>query len=46
MMVHFRNSYSSKVWVAIMRYNKDACGGEGDNWETMGWWAINPGDEV
>ncbi len=45
MMVHFHNSYPSKVWVAIMQYNPDTCGEDGD-WETEGWWGIDPGGEV
>jgi uncharacterized membrane protein len=41
--VSFRNSYGKTVWVAIMRYNPDSCGGYGD-WETAGWWQIAPGE--
>jgi hypothetical protein len=45
MMVHFRNSYPSKVWVAIMCYDPVGCRGDGD-WATQGWWGIAPGQEV
>jgi len=46
MQVHFRNSYGPKVWIAIMRYNPSSCGGEYGDWQTLGWWAINTGEEV
>jgi uncharacterized membrane protein len=42
-MLAFANRYPAKVWVAIMFYSPETCGGEGGNWETMGWWGINPG---
>jgi hypothetical protein len=29
-----------------MWYDTDACGGEGGNWATEGWWNLNPGDSV
>lgn len=45
MNVYFRNSYSAKVWVAIMRYDLDSCGEYG-NWATEGWWGINPGEQI
>src|SRR6476659_423149 len=45
MKVQFRNSYPSKVWVAVMYYSPDACKEYG-RWETAGWWGINPGDQV
>lgn len=45
MKVHFRNSYSSKVWVAIMKFDPDSCRDTG-NWATQGWWGINPGQQV
>jgi uncharacterized membrane protein len=41
--VNFRNSYGKTVWVAIMRYNPDSCGGYGD-WQTKGWWRLEPGE--
>jgi len=44
--VQFKNNYPTKVWVAIMRYDTDACGGEGGDWATQGWWPIDPGQEV
>ncbi len=45
MRVYFRNSYSAKVWVAIMRYDPDSCREHG-NWATEGWWGIDPGQQV
>ena len=45
MRVYFRNSYGTKVWVAIMRYDPDSCGEYG-NWATAGWWGIDPGQQV
>lgn len=41
--VKFRNSYGTTVWVAIMRYDPDSCGGYGD-WQTKGWWQLEPGE--
>jgi len=45
MRVYFRNSYGTKVWVTIMRYDPDSCG-EYSNWATAGWWGIDPGQRV
>ncbi len=45
MRVYFRNNYSSRVWVAIMRFDPGACGSSG-NWATEGWWSINPGGQI
>ena len=46
MKVCFKNNYFTKVWVAIMRFDPDSCGGEGGNFATEGWWEIVPGGEV
>lgn len=45
MRVYFRNSYRTKVWVAIMRFDPGGCGEYG-NWATAGWWGIDPGQQV
>ncbi|MEV7006771.1 DUF1036 domain-containing protein [Streptosporangium sp. NPDC051022] len=45
MELHFRNRYTSKVWVAIMFYSPDGCRDYGQ-WGTRGWWAIDPGGEA
>lgn len=37
------NSYPSAVWTAIMFYSPETCGGEGGDFEMMGWWRIEPG---
>lgn len=42
-MLAFCNSYPQDVWVAYMFYSPDACGGEGENWQTIGWFHIVPG---
>jgi hypothetical protein len=42
--VKFRNSYGKHVDVAIMKWNPDKCGGEGGNWETKGWFGLEPGE--
>jgi len=46
MRVYFHNNYTTTVWVAIMQYDTDACGGHGGDWATRGWWRIEPGQEV
>jgi uncharacterized membrane protein len=37
------NSYPSTVWTAIMFYSPETCGGDGRDFEMMGWWPIEPG---
>lgn len=44
MQVHFKNNYSSPVWVAYMKYDPDSCGADG-NWSTHGWWNLAPGEQ-
>ena len=44
MWVAFRNNDNQHVWVATMRYDTDACGGEGRDWKTQGWWSLSPGE--
>jgi uncharacterized membrane protein len=44
MWVAFRNGDNQHVWVAIMRRDTDACGGEGGGWRTEGWWSLSPGE--
>lgn len=46
MQLRFKNSYHSPVWVSVMWYSPDACGGDGAPWETRGWWHANPGATV
>lgn len=44
MWVAFRNGDNQHVWVATMRRDDDACGGEGGGWRTQGWWSLSPGE--
>jgi Protein of unknown function (DUF1036) len=44
MWLAFQNNYSQPLSVAIMDYDTDACGGEGGDWATHGWWNLNPGE--
>jgi uncharacterized membrane protein len=37
------NSYPSTIWTSIMFYSPETCGGEGGDFEMMGWWGIAPG---
>jgi uncharacterized membrane protein len=37
------NSYSQPISTAIMFFSPDTCGGEGENFEMMGWWNLAPG---
>jgi uncharacterized membrane protein len=37
------NNYPVSIWTAIMFYSPETCGGEGGNFEKMGWWPIAPG---
>jgi Protein of unknown function (DUF1036) len=46
MQLCFQNSYSSPLSVAVMWYSPGTCGGDGGDWETRGWWNLNPGDNV
>jgi uncharacterized membrane protein len=40
----FHNNYTQLVSVAVMQFDPDACGGEGGNWASHGWWNLNPGE--
>ena len=42
-MLAFCNSFTEDVWVAYMFYSPDTCGGEGQNWQTIGWFRASPG---
>jgi uncharacterized membrane protein len=43
MLIAFQNSYSQIISAAIMVYDTDACGSDG-NFSTHGWWVLNPGE--
>jgi|SRR5689334_22919349 uncharacterized membrane protein len=40
MALNFCNQTSTRVWVAIMFHDDDAC----DEWRREGWWSLNPGE--
>ena len=44
-MLAFSNGYTSKVWVTIMFWSPDTCGQYG-NWQTIGWYGIDPGNSA
>lgn len=46
MRIYFRNNYPERVWIAILKYDPDECGGDLGNWRKQGWWEIDHGDEV
>jgi uncharacterized membrane protein len=37
------NSYPTDIWTSIMFYSPESCGGDGGDFEMMGWWKIAPG---
>jgi uncharacterized membrane protein len=45
-MLRFCNSHNEDVWVAYMFHSTDACGGEGKDWQAIGWFHITPGSCV
>jgi uncharacterized membrane protein len=45
-MLAFCNSYSEDIWVAYMFWSPDTCGGEGQAWQTIGWYHVSPGQCV
>lgn len=45
MQVCFQNNYSSPLSVAVMWWDPDGCGNDG-NWGTRGWWNLGPGGNV
>jgi uncharacterized membrane protein len=45
-MLAMCNGYPAHIYVAIMFYNPEKCGGDGGNFETMGWWSVAPGSCV
>ena len=36
------NNYPTTIWTSIMFYSPETCGGEGGDFEKMGWWPIAP----
>lgn len=41
-MLTFCNGYTEEIWVAYMFYSPGDCGGEGKDWQTIGWFSITP----
>jgi uncharacterized membrane protein len=37
------NNYPTTIWTSIMFYSPETCGGDGGDFEKMGWWPIAPG---
>ena len=37
------NGYTGPISAAIMFYSPDSCGGEGGDFEMLGWWNLSPG---
>lgn len=42
-MLRICNSYSQTISTAISFFSPDECGGEGGDWQNIGWWVIAPG---
>jgi uncharacterized membrane protein len=42
-MLRFCNSHSAGIWTAISFYSPNDCGGEGGNWQNIGWYRVEPG---
>ena len=45
MQLRFRNSYGSRISVAIMFYDPSNCADYG-SWGTQGWWSMDYGSTV
>ena len=45
-MLRFCNSYPVTIWTAISFYSPDHCGGEGGDWQNIGWYRVDPGQCV
>jgi uncharacterized membrane protein len=42
-MFAIHNAYPQPLFAAYMFYSPDACGGEGGDWQAIGWFTIQPG---
>jgi uncharacterized membrane protein len=42
-VLRFCNSYPTPIWTAISFYSPEDCGGEGLNWQNIGWYRVDPG---
>jgi uncharacterized membrane protein len=45
-MLRFCNSHPVRIWTAISFYSPEECGGEGGDWQNMGWYPVDPGQCV
>jgi uncharacterized membrane protein len=43
-MLNFYNQTNTTVFVAIMFFDDDVCGGDYGDWRTQGWWRLAPGE--
>jgi uncharacterized membrane protein len=41
-MLAFCNGYTEELWVTYMFYSPDTCGGEGGDWQAIGWFPVAP----
>jgi uncharacterized membrane protein len=42
-MLKICSNYPADLWVSIMFYSPETCGGDGGDFETMGWWTLSTG---
>ena len=42
-MLKFVNATDQDLWVAYMFLAQDVCGGEGGDWQAIGWFNMSPG---
>lgn len=45
-MLRFCNSHPVRIWTAISFYSPEDCGGEGGEWQNIGWYVVEPGSCV
>jgi uncharacterized membrane protein len=46
MSLAFVNNFTEDVWVAYMFYSPDVCGGEGNDWQAIGWFHVSVGEST
>jgi len=42
-MLAFCNGVREDIWVSYMFYSPEDCGGDGGNWQAIGWFRVSPG---
>ena len=45
-MLRFCNSHPVRIWTVISFHSPEACGGEGGDWQNIGWYPVDPGSCV